>query len=52
MEHDRLPLIDDSLPEFRKILSISVLEHGIILVGTVIYGDSALEYMQSKNIIV
>ena len=45
MEYDRLPLIDDSLAEFVKMLSISVLERRVILVGIVICGDSELEYM-------
>ena len=45
MENDRLLLIDDESAEFVKMLSISVLECGVILVGIVICGDSGLEYM-------
>ena len=52
MEYDRLPLIDDSSAEFEKMLSISVLERGVILDGIEICGDSELEYMRSKNIFV
>ena len=48
MEYDRLPLIDDASAEFEKMLSVSVLEHD----GKVICGDSELEYMWSKNILV
>ena len=44
MEYDRLPFIDDSSVEFVKILSISVLEGGVIRVGIVICGDSELEH--------
>ena len=51
MEYHRLPLIDDSSAEFVKMLSISLLEHGVILFGIVICGYSELEYMQSKNIL-
>ena len=35
-----LPLNDDSLAEFVKMLSIGVLERGVILVGTLICGDN------------
>ena len=48
MEYDRLPLIDDWSAEFVKILSISVLEHGVILVGMVTGNDSELEHKWSK----
>ena len=44
MEYDRLPLIDDWSAEFVKILSVSVLEHGVILVGMVTGNDSELEH--------
>ena len=52
MEYDRFPLIDDSPAEFVKILSISLLERGVILVWMVICGDSELEYMWYKDIFV
>ena len=52
MAYDRLPLRDDSSAEFVKILSISVLERGVILVRIAICGDSELEYIRSKNILV
>ena len=52
MEYDRLPLADDSSAEFVKMLSISVLEHGVILVEMITCGDSELEYMRSKNILI
>ena len=45
-------LIDDSSAEFIKILSVSVLEHGIILVGMVFCEDNGLEYIWYKNILV
>ena len=44
--------MDDSSVEFVKILSISVLERGVILVGMVICGDSELEYAWFKDILV
>ena len=47
MEYDRLPLIDDSSAV--KMLSISVLEHGVILFGIVKCGESELEYIPSKT---
>ena len=48
MEYDRLPLINDSSVEFRKMLSISVLERGVILVVMIICEDSELKYMFQK----
>ena len=39
MGYDRLPLINDSSEELVKMLSISVLERGFILVGMVICGN-------------
>ena len=56
MEYHRLPLIDDSSAEFVKMLSVSLLERGVILFGIVIFlGElfwySELKYMQSKNIL-
>ena len=45
MEYDRLPLINDSSVEFRKMLSTSVLERGVILVVMIICEDSELKYM-------
>ena len=52
IEKVRLPLNSDSLTVFMKILSISVLERGIILVGIVICGDKDPEYMWSKKSLV
>ena len=51
MDYDRLPLIGDSTAEFLKLLSISVLQCGVIAVGMVICGDSEVEYIWSKNIL-
>ena len=45
IEKARLPLTSDSLTVFAKIVSISVLERGIILVGIVICGDNDHKYM-------
>ena len=45
-------LIDDSSAEFIKMLSVSVLEHGVILVGMVFCEDNGLEYIWYKNILV
>ena len=52
MDYDRLPLIGDSTAEFLKLLSISVLQCGVIAVGMVICGDSEVEYIWSKNTLV
>ena len=52
MEKVRLPLTSDSLTTFVKILSISVLKSGNILVAIVICGDKNPGYMQSKKSLV
>ena len=52
MEYDRLPLMDVSSTEFLKMLSVSVLGRGAILIGMLICGDSEIEYIWSKNIFV
>ena len=51
MQYDKLPLIDDLSAEFVKMLSVSVLERGVTLVGMLIC-DSEPEYIWSKNIFV
>ena len=42
------PLPSDSWTVFVKVLSISVLERGVILVDIAVSGDRGPEYMQSK----
>ena len=52
IEKVRLPLTSDSLKLFVKILSISVPEWGVILVGIVICWDKDPEYVRSKKFLV
>ena len=52
MEKVRLPITSDSLTTFEKVLLISVLKSGVILVAIVICWDKDPGYMQSKKFLV
>ena len=51
MEKVRLPLTSDSLTTFVKILWISVLKSGVILVAIVICGDKDPDTCNLKNLL-